>query len=68
MTTLDGSAISRMAPAGTFVSVAAYGDRAMWYIGDNQAYTDRGGFEQTCSFIEPSEDVLKKAIERLLKP
>jgi len=56
----------RAAPAGTFVAVAAYGDCAMWYVCDNQAYTDRGGFEQTWSFIEPSEEIVKEAIAKLL--
>jgi hypothetical protein len=57
----------RAAPAETFVAVAAYGDCGMWYVCDNQAYTDRGGYEQTWSFVEPSEEILKKAIEKLLK-
>jgi hypothetical protein len=57
----------RAAPAGTFVAVAAYGDCGMWYIGDNQAYTDRGGYEQTWSFIEPSEEILKEAIREALQ-
>jgi hypothetical protein len=57
----------RAAPAGTFVTVAAYGDCAMWYVGDNQAYTDRGGYEQTWSFVEPSEGILKKTITQVLK-
>jgi hypothetical protein len=57
----------RAAPAGTFVAVAAYGDCGMWYIGDNQAYTDRGGYEQTWSFVEPSEEVIKDKIERLMQ-
>jgi hypothetical protein len=56
----------RAAPAGRFVAVAAYGDCAMWYVGDNQAYTDRGGYEQTWSFIEPSEEILKVTIEKVL--
>jgi hypothetical protein len=58
----------RAAPAGTFVAVAAYGDCATWYVGDNQAYRDRGGYEQTWSFIEPSEGALKKAIAKLVNP
>jgi hypothetical protein len=56
----------RAAPPGTFVAVAAYGDCGMWYIGDNQAYTDRGGYEQTWSFVEPSEEVFKEKIQKVL--
>jgi hypothetical protein len=47
-------------------AVAGYGDFGMCYIGDNQAYIDRGGYEQAWSFVEPSEELLKQAIEQSL--
>jgi hypothetical protein len=49
-----------------FAAVAGYGDCAMWYVGTDKAYSDRGGYEQTWSFIDPSEQLLKEAMEKLL--
>ncbi len=49
-----------------FVAVAGYGDCTTGYICTNVAYTDRGGYEQTESFVGPSEDILKAAIGKLL--
>jgi hypothetical protein len=49
-----------------FVAVAGYGDCTTGYICTNVAYTDRGGYEQTESFVGPSEEILKDAIGKLL--
>jgi hypothetical protein len=49
-----------------FVTVAGYGDCTTGYICTNRAYTDRGGYEQTESFVGPSEEVLKGALGKLL--
>jgi hypothetical protein len=49
-----------------FVAVAGYGDCTTGYICTNQAYSDRGGYEQTESFVGPSEEILKDAIGKLL--
>jgi hypothetical protein len=49
-----------------FVAVAGYGDCTTGYICTNQAYPDHGGYEQTESFVGPSEEILKGAIGRLL--
>lgn len=49
-----------------FVAVAGYGDCTTGYICTNRAYTDRGGYEQTESFVGPSEEVLKDAMGKLL--
>lgn len=51
-----------------FLAVAGYGDCTTGYICTNHAYSDRGGYEQTESFVGPSEEVLKGAIGRLLSP
>ncbi len=51
---------------GLFVAVAGYGDCAMWYICTDKAYSDVGGYEQTWSFIDPSEKLLKETMARLL--
>lgn len=50
-----------------FVAVAGYGDCAMWYICTDQAYMDTGGYEQTWSFVGPSEWLLKEAMGKLLE-
>jgi hypothetical protein len=50
-----------------FVAVAAYGDCTTGYICTNQAYSDRGGYEQRESFVGPSEEILKDAIGKLLR-
>lgn len=49
-----------------FIAVAAYGDCGMWYIGPDQIYKDRGGYEQTWSFGGPVEQQLKQALTTLL--
>jgi hypothetical protein len=48
------------------ISLMAYGDCGMWYVGTNDAYADRGGYEPTWSFIQPSEEIVKKAIAHVL--
>jgi len=49
-----------------FVAVAGYGDCAMWYVCTDQAYRDRGGYEQTWAFSAPCERRLKDAITTLV--
>jgi hypothetical protein len=49
-----------------FVAVAGYGDCAPWYICTDRAYTDRGGYEQTWSLVDPCEQVLKRAMAGLI--
>jgi hypothetical protein len=49
-----------------FVAVAGYGDCAMWYLCTDRAYEDRGGYEQTWSFVEPCEGLLKEAMAKVL--
>ena len=49
-----------------FVAMAAYGDTGMWYNGTDQIYTDSGGYEQSWSFVNASEDLMKSAISELL--
>jgi hypothetical protein len=49
-----------------FVAVAAYGDCAMWYVCTDQAYRDRGGYEQTWAFSGPCESRFKDAIAALV--
>ncbi|MEO2021615.1 MAG: hypothetical protein ABGX05_07290 [Pirellulaceae bacterium] len=58
-------AAQRMAP-GKFVCVAGYGDCAMSYIGGDQILRDVGGYEQTYAFGGACEQILLKAIARLL--
>lgn len=50
-----------------FVAVAAYSECGMWYIGPDQIYQDRGGYEQTWSFGGPIETQLKQLLTRFLK-
>lgn len=50
----------------SFLFVAGYGDCGMAYIGTDTAYSDRGGYEQTWSFIDPSENLFLDAMEQLL--
>jgi len=45
-----------------FVAVAGFGDFGMAYLCNDEAYTDRGGYEQTLSFVDPCEGLVKKAI------
>ena len=49
-----------------FVTVAGYGDCAMWYICTDRAYEDNGGYEQTWSFVEPCEEMLRETLAGLL--
>ena len=46
--------------------VAGYGDCGMSYIGTDVAYADRGGYEQTWSFIDPSEQLFLDSMSQLL--
>ncbi|MDA0747004.1 MAG: hypothetical protein O2954_10825, partial [bacterium] len=50
-----------------FVAVAGYGDCAMWYICTDRAYRNTGGYEQSWSFVRPSEGMIKAAMEQLLE-
>lgn len=50
-----------------FVAIAGYGDCAMCYICTDMAYTDNGGYEQTWSFIDPSEEYLRRKIAEIIK-
>lgn len=58
-------AAEKLVPEG-FVAVAGYGDCAMWYIGPDSMYRDRGGYEQSWSFVGPCEKLLSAAILELL--
>jgi len=49
-----------------FVCVAGYGDCGMGYIGSDQIYTDRGGYEQPYAFSGPCEQSFLQAIRDLL--
>lgn len=49
-----------------FLFVAGYGDCGMSYIGNDIAYSDRGGYEQTWSFIDPSEELVLDTMEQLI--
>jgi hypothetical protein len=49
-----------------FVAVAGFGDFGMCYLCTDQAYTDRGGYEQTFSFVDPCESLIKKAAAEVL--
>ncbi len=51
-----------------FVAVAGYGECAPWYIGEDRIYSDRGGYEQTWSFVGPCEELVHKTIRELLGP
>jgi hypothetical protein len=50
-----------------FVCVAGYGDCGMGYIGGDQIYADRGGYEQTYAFAGPSEKLFLSTIKQLLE-
>ncbi|MFN0196641.1 MAG: hypothetical protein ACKVT0_07835 [Planctomycetaceae bacterium] len=50
-----------------FVAVAGYGECAPWYIGEDRIYTDRGGYEQSWSFVGPCEELVHKSIRDLLE-
>ncbi len=49
-----------------FVCIAGYGECAPWYIGEDHIYTDRGGFEQSWSFVGPCERSMHETIAALL--
>ncbi|MGO8747816.1 MAG: hypothetical protein ACLQNE_17725 [Thermoguttaceae bacterium] len=49
-----------------FVAVAGFGDFGMCYLCTDQAYTDRGGYEQTFSFVDPCESLVKQAAAEVL--
>ncbi|MDD4267747.1 MAG: hypothetical protein PHO07_00225 [Pirellulales bacterium] len=44
----------------------ADGDYGIWYVCTDQAYTDRGGYEQTFTFVDPCESLLKRAMAAVL--
>ncbi|APZ91411.1 hypothetical protein Fuma_00999 [Fuerstiella marisgermanici] len=52
--------------SNAFVAVAAYGDCGMWYIGPDQIYKDKGGYEQKWSFGGCVEGQLKLVLTELL--
>lgn len=58
---------AQAAAPDAFVAVAGYGDCAMWYIGEDRIYADRGGYEQTWAFTAPCEALMKTTIRELLK-
>jgi len=49
-----------------FVAVAGFGDFGMYYLCTDQAYTDRGGYEQTFTFVDPCESLVKAAMAEVL--
>ena len=57
---------AQQAAPDAFVAVAGYGDCAMWYIGEDRIYTDRGGFEQSWAFTGPCQELMEKTIRELL--
>lgn len=58
---------AQQAAPEAFVAVAGYGDCAMWYIGEDRIYTDRGGYEQTWALAGPCERLMKQTICELLE-
>jgi len=58
---------AQQSAADAFVAVAGYGECAMWYIGEDRIYTDRGGYEQSWAFAGPSETLMKQTIRELLE-
>jgi hypothetical protein len=58
-------AAQRMVP-DEFLAVAGYGDCAMWYIGPDTMYQERGGYEQSWSFVGPCEQLLRDKMKSLL--
>jgi hypothetical protein len=48
------------------VAVAGFGDFGMGYVCTDQAYVDRGGYEQTFTFVDPCERPVKQAIAEVL--
>lgn len=53
--------------ADRFVCVAGYGDCGMGYIGGDNIYADRGGYEQTYAFAGPCEELFLSTIQQLLE-
>jgi len=49
-----------------FVAVADLCDCAPLYLCTDEAYRDNGGYEQTMSFVDPSELLLKRKMEELI--
>ena len=49
-----------------FVVVADLCDSAPLYLCTDEAYRDNGGYEQTMSFVDPSELLLKRKMEELI--
>lgn len=49
-----------------FVAVAGYGDCGMWYIGLEKTYSENGGYELNLAYVDPSEQLLKDAMSKLL--
>ncbi|MEE3371516.1 MAG: hypothetical protein VX346_19445 [Planctomycetota bacterium] len=58
-------AAQRFAPT-KFVAVAGYSECAMWYIGEDGIYTDRGGYEQSWAFSGPCQQLMETTIRDLL--
>ena len=57
---------AQQACADTFVAVAGFGDFGPVYLCTDQAYTDRGGYEQTFAFADPCESLVRAAIADVL--
>jgi len=49
-----------------FIAMAGYGDCSMFYIGTDDAYAEKGGYELSWSFNDPCEKILKRAISQAL--
>jgi hypothetical protein len=49
-----------------FVAVADLRDCATLYLCTDEAYRDNGGYEQTMSFVDPCEILLKRKMEELV--
>ena len=47
-------------------AIAGYGECAMWYIGTDRIYTDRGGYEQNWSFVAPCVAINSPGRSRLI--
>jgi hypothetical protein len=49
-----------------FVLVAGFGDFGMYYLCTDQAYVDQGGYEQSFTFVDPCEKLVKAAMAEVL--
>ena len=49
-----------------FVAVVGFGDFGMYYLCTDQAYADQGGYEQTFTFVDPCESLVKTAMAEVL--